>query len=79
MTIENLNSLEELFAKLREHRQIKSSSLDPQRIIQLQGQLEESLGLLNDVIEELRIIDPESVSILKSLTLQIFDENNQSY
>ena len=75
MTIENLDTLTELFTRLLE-RQSDSRRLDPQYIIQLQGQVEESLGLLNDVIDELRIIDPQSVSTLKSLTLQIFDEDS---
>ena len=74
MTSENTHQLNELFAKLivRDRHDLISSNF--QHINQLQGQVEESLDLLNDAIEELRTIDPESVCTLKSLTLQIFDE-----
>ena len=78
MTSENIDELKELFAKLHQHNQTKRNSLNPQHIVQLQGQAEESLGLLNDVIEELRIIDPKLVDALKSAILQIFDGDCES-
>lgn len=74
MTTEDFDRVEELFAQLLDRYQSESTSSNPHYLSQLQGQVEESLGLLNDAIEELRTIDPESVCTLKSLTLKIFDE-----
>ena len=77
MTTENLNTLKELFAQLLD-RQGDSSNLDPRYINQLQG-VEESLGLLKDVIDELRRTYPRSLTTLKSVTLQMFDDESEAY
>ncbi|MEM7594316.1 MAG: hypothetical protein AAF383_22870 [Cyanobacteria bacterium P01_A01_bin.83] len=72
MDAKNITTLEELFAELNKHN-AESPSIDPLLLSQLQGQAEESLGLLDDVVSELRIISPEAVNIIQCLTLQIFE------
>ena len=79
MTTDQLNTLKELFNKLLDRYRNDPHDLDPHYLNQLQGQVEESLELLNDVIDELRIIDPQSINTLKSLTLQIFDGDDKSF
>ena len=78
MTTDQLNTLKELFNKLLDCHQKDPHNIDTYYINQLQG-VEESLGLLKDVIDELRMIDPQSVNNLKSLTLQIFDEDDETF
>lgn len=78
METENFTTLEELFAELIDDPNFASSGLNSQQILQLQGQIEESLGLLNDVVEELRDIAPDTVSTIRTLTLQIFEEDSES-
>ena len=73
MVTKNIPTLEELFTELINNHNLESSGLNSQQVVQLQGQIEEGLGLLNDVIDELRTIDPEAVSAIKALTLQIFE------
>ena len=78
METEKFTTLEELFAKLIDDPNFASSGFNSQQILQLQGQVEESLGLLNDVVEELRDIAPGTVSTIRTLTLQIFEEDSES-
>lgn len=78
METENFTTLKELFAELIDNHNFASSGFNPQEILQLQGQIEESLGLLNDVVEELRDISPDTVSTIKTLTLQIFEGDSES-
>ena len=73
METKNPTTLEELFTKLINNNDLESYGWNSQQVVQLQGQIEEGLGLLNDVIGELRTIDPEAVSAIKALTLQIFE------
>jgi len=77
MSTDNFNKLQKLFSQVRDRHLQEPNKLNPEYITQLEGQVEESLDLLNDVIEELRTIDPESIHTLKSLTLQIFDRENE--
>lgn len=77
MKTDNLTTVEELFTKLVNENP-NSQDLDNKLIVQLQGQIEESLGLLNDVVDELRAIAPEALPPLKSLTLKIFDQQGES-
>lgn len=72
MEAENTPALEELFTELIDNN-LENSGLTAQQMVQLQGQVEESLELLNDVVDELRQIDPQAVAAIKSLALQIFD------
>lgn len=72
MKTENLTTLEELFTDLINNNHLESYGLNSQQVIQLQGQIEEGLGLLNDAIDELQTIDPESVATLKALITQTF-------
>lgn len=76
MKTENLTTIEELFAELINENP-NSKELNTKLIVQLQGQVEESLGLLNDVVEELRTIAPEALPPLKSLTLKIFEGESE--
>ncbi|MEL7407815.1 MAG: hypothetical protein AAFN00_12765 [Cyanobacteria bacterium J06558_2] len=71
----NYQTVAELFTDLINDHGLATNNLNPQLILQLQGQMEESLGLLNDVVDELRTIAPESIPALKSLTLQIFEND----
>ena len=70
---EDIAILEELFAKSIECEDSATHSLSTRQMVQLQGQIEESLDLLNDAVEELREIDPQAVTTIKLLTLKIFD------
>ena len=56
MKAENFTKLEELFTELINNHDLKPYDLNSQQVLQLQGQVEESLGLLNDVIDELQTI-----------------------
>jgi hypothetical protein len=47
--------------------------LDPQ----LQGQLVEALGLLKDVVDEMRVVAPEAIADIKAAVWQIFEENGE--
>ncbi len=78
MKTENSTTLEELFTELINNQDLESYGLTPQLVMQLQGQVEESLGLLNDVVDELREFSPEAVTAIKSITLEIFEGNNES-
>ncbi len=78
METEKFTTLEELFTELIDDPNFASSGFNSQQILQLQGQVEESLGLLNDVVEELRDIAPGTVSTIRTLTLQIFEEDSES-
>ncbi len=78
METEKLTTLKELFTELIDNPNFASSGFNSQQILQLQGQVEESLGLLNDVVEELRDIAPGTVSAIRTLTLQIFEEDSES-
>ncbi len=69
---------ENLFAELINNHNLESYGLNSRQVFQLQGQLEESLALLNDVVDELRPISPEAVATIKSLTLQIFECDSES-
>ncbi|MGH2414996.1 MAG: hypothetical protein ACRDEA_15160 [Microcystaceae cyanobacterium] len=40
----------------------------------LQGQVVEALGLLKDVVDELRSVDPEAIATIKAAVLHIFDK-----
>lgn len=78
MKTENCTSVAELFTELVNNNDLETQGLNPQLVIQLQGQVEESLGLLNDVVEELRTIAPEAVVSIKALTLKIFEYDSES-
>ena len=73
MTTDDRIILEELFIKLINSNDLESHGLNSQQVVQFQGQIEESLGLLKDVIDELQTIDPEAVAEIKALTLKIFE------
>ncbi|MGK7896122.1 MAG: hypothetical protein AB4372_21540 [Xenococcus sp. (in: cyanobacteria)] len=73
MTTDNRITLKKLFTKLIDDNDLQSYGLNSQQILQFQGQIEESLGLLKDVVDELQTIDPETVSVIKALTLEIFE------
>lgn len=77
MDTENFTTVEKLFAELVKNNP-KSKDVDFNLIAQLQGQFEDSLGLLNDVVDELREIAPEAIVPLKSLTLKIFEFEGES-
>ena len=78
MKEESITVLEELFAELIRNHNFESQGLNAQQLIQLQGQTEESLELLNDVVEELRLISPKTVATIKSITLKIFECDSES-
>ena len=78
MNSKNLTTVEELFTELIDNHHLASSGLNSQQVIQLQGQVEESLGLLSDVVDELRAISPAAADTVKSLTLQIFECDSDS-
>ncbi len=80
MNSKNLTTLEELFAELIDNHDLASYGLSPQQVVQLKGQVEESWGLLSDVVDELRAISPAAADTIKSLTLQILecDSDNES-
>ena len=78
MNTKNSTILEELFAELINNHNLASYNWNSQQVIQLQGQVEESLGLLSDVVDELRIISPAAVDTIKFLTLQIFECDSDS-
>lgn len=73
MKTEKFTTVEEIFAELKNNHNLESYDLNAQQINQLQGQVEEGLGLIADVLEELRPISSETVDLIKSLTLKIFD------
>ena len=73
MKTEKFTTVEEIFAELKNNHNLESYDLNAQQINQLQGQVEEGLGLIADVVEELRPISSETVDLIKSLTLKIFD------
>jgi len=77
METEKLPTLEELFTELINSHNLESHGLNYQHIVQLQGQAEEGLGLLNDVVEELRDLSPQAVATIKTITLQIFDDESE--
>ena len=77
MTTDNITTIEELFTELINNPDLETYGLTPQLVMQLQGQVEESLGLLNDVVDELRGFSPEAVPALKSITLRIFEDNHE--
>ena len=78
MNSKNLTTLEELFAELIDNYDLASYGLSSQQVVQLKGQVEESWGLLSDVVDELRAISPAAVDTIKSLTLQIFECDSDS-
>lgn len=77
MDTESFATVEKLFAELVKNNP-KSKDVDSNLMAQLQGQVEEGLGLLNDVVDELREIAPEALVPLKSLTLKIFEFEGES-
>lgn len=77
MKTDNITTIEELFTELINNPDLETHGLSPQLVMQLQGQVEESLGLLHDVVDELREFSPDTVSALKSITLRIFEDNHE--
>lgn len=77
MKTDNSTTLEGLFTELISNSDLETDGLTPQLVMQLQGQVEEGLGLLHDVVDELREFSPEAVSVLKSITLRVFEDNNE--
>ncbi|MGH2413926.1 MAG: hypothetical protein ACRDEA_09600, partial [Microcystaceae cyanobacterium] len=69
--LKTLNSEIESYEQLIAHKREEA-----QQLAQLQGQVVEALGLLKDVVDELRLVDPEAIATLQAAVLQIFDNGN---
>jgi len=64
-----IESYEQLIAQKRE---------EVQKLTQLQGQVVEALGLLNSLVDELRIVDPAAIATIQAAALQIFNNGSES-
>jgi hypothetical protein len=71
--LKNLSSEIETYEQL-----ITQKRAEVEKLSQLQGQVVEALGSLKGVVNELSLVDPEAISIIQNVALQIFDNNHES-
>jgi hypothetical protein len=71
--LKNLSSEIETYEQL-----ITQKRAEVEKLSQLQGQVVEALGSLKGVVDELSLVDPEAISIIQNVALQIFDHNHES-
>ena len=71
--LKNLSSEIETYEQL-----ITQKRAEVEKLSQLQGQVVEALGSLKGVVDELSLVDPEAISIIQNVALQIFDNNHES-
>ena len=71
--LKNLSSEIETYEQL-----ITQKRAEVEKLSQLQGQVVEALGSLKGVVNELSLVDPQAISIIQNVALQIFDNNHES-